>query len=93
MDTSTSVELFMVAERAVGQAVSDLRGEFAVQLGELESKFEANITGIKDELNGELNSFRDTVHEAFKENNKSLRAEVSGAKDIIVQELVDQMKV
>ena len=52
-----------------------------------------SITGVKDELHGEVNSFRDTVQTAFAENKKLLRGEISKAKDIIVQDLVDQLKL
>ena len=42
MDSATSAEIFMVAERAVGQAANDLRGEFGVKLHEITG----NIAGI-----------------------------------------------
>ena len=78
----------MVAERAVGQAANDLRAEFGLKFQEITGI----ITGVKNELNGELNSFRDDVSNAFKEHNKSLRAEMNNVGETIQAELAKQIK-
>ena len=37
MDTTTSTEIYMVAERAVGQAANDLRAEFTLKFNETQT--------------------------------------------------------
>ena len=47
----TSAEVFMVAERAVGLAVGDLRAEIGVQLNEVKNNYNV-LTGEIDTLRG-----------------------------------------
>ena len=61
MDTSTSAEIYMVAERAVGQAANDLRAEFGLKFQEVMGI----IPGVKNEMDGELISLRDELSTAF----------------------------
>ena len=84
----TSTEAFMVAERAVGQAADDLRAEFGLKFQEVMGV----INGVKNELDGELSSFRDDVSNAFKESTSTLRAEISSANETIQSEIVRQIK-
>ena len=88
MDVSTHQEIFMVAERAVGQAANDLRAEFGLKFQEITGI----ITGVKGELDGEISSLRDDIRKAFKENNKSLRAELSNIGESIQTDLVKQVE-
>ena len=80
----TQAEVFMVAERAVGQAANDLRAEFGLMVDEMRGL----ITGVQGELQGEMNSLRDSVSEAFKQNNNQLRAEISDANKKMQTELI-----
>ena len=78
----------MVAERAVGQAAHDLRGEFGLKFQEVME----TITGVKNEIDGELISLRDELSTAFKENNKTIRAEITTIGDNIQAELTKQIE-
>ena len=84
----TQAEVYMVAERAVGQAANDLRAEFGLKFQEITGI----ITGVKNELDGELSSFRDDVTNASKENNKMLRAAMSNVGETIQAELAKQIE-
>ena len=85
MDSATQAEIFMVAERAVGQAAQDLRSEFGLQMSEIRGSIEK----VKEDMAGGLNVFRDTIQQAFVANNKTLRADISNSKDLIVDDLVE----
>ena len=88
MDSAAQAEIFMVAERAVGQAANDLRAEFGLKFQEITGI----ITGVKGVLDGEIGSLRDDISKAFKENNKSLRAELSNIGESIQTDLVKQIE-
>ena len=89
MTTSlTSAEVYMVAERTVGQAANDLRAEFGLKIDEVKGL----INGATGELQGELDSLRQSVTEAFKENNKSLRADLTNIGESIQTDLVKQIE-
>ena len=84
----TSAEVYMVAERAVGQAANDLRAEFGLMVDEVRGL----ITGVRGEFQGELDSLRQSVTEAFKENNKLLRADITNIGESIQTDLVKQIE-
>ena len=84
----TSAEVYMVAERAVGQAANDLRAEFGLMVDEVKGL----ITGVRGELHGELDSLRQSVAEAFKEHNKALRADLNNIGETIQSDLVKQIE-
>ena len=74
MSANASQDIFMVAERAVGLAVGNLRAELGAQIVEMKNGF--------DGMSGELDTLRETVQNAFAMNNKTLRAEIIKSKDI-----------
>ena len=88
MDVTTHQEIFMVAERAVGQAAVDLRAEFGMKFQEITGI----IAGVKGELDGELSSLRDEITNAFNNQANTLRAEMSNANEAAQTELVKQIK-
>ena len=84
MTVNTPQGVFMVAERAVGLAVGDLRAELGAQLNEVKNNY--NV------LTGEIDTLRENIQNAFNINDKTLRADISKAKDVIVEDLADHLK-
>ena len=88
MDQTTHEEIFMVAERAVGQAASNLRLEFGAKFQEITGI----LAGVKSEIDGELTSLREEITNAFNNQSNTLRAEMSTAIEASQTELIKQIK-
>ena len=81
-------DILMVAERAVCQAANELRADMGIQRSEIMGE----ITGVKNELQGGLDSFREMVQHAFEQNNTMLRGEVDKMNEAVAMDLKTQLK-
>ena len=77
----------MVAERAVQQLISDLRGELGVKFQEIETLIVAN----KSEAEEGISDLSAALTDAFKQNNASLRNEIKASVGDAAQELKQQL--
>ena len=81
-------EIVMVAERAVQQLISDLRGELGVKFHEIENG-ENGLNILSDrlgDLEDEIQNLNSHVTDALKNNNRLLLDEIKAAKgDISIE--------
>ena len=71
----------MVAERAVGQQINDLRGELGVKFHEIENG-DNGLKSLKSEIENEMSTLNDNLTDAFTQNNALLRREIQAMKDL-----------
>ena len=76
-------EIVMVAERAVGQMIQDLRSELGVKFHEIE----VLITSNKSEAEESVSDLAAAMTDAFRENNATLRNELKATVGDSTQKL------
>ena len=84
----TNENVVMVAERAVGQLIDDLRGELGLRFQGVESA----INEIKSETEQAVEDLSAAMTDAFKQNNASLRNEIASMKGDLTQDFADKLE-
>ena len=88
----TEAEIVMVAERAVGQQINDLRGELGVKFHEIENG-DNGLKSLKSEIENEMSTLNDNLTDAFTQNNALLRREIQAMKGDMAEDLAAKLNI
>ena len=92
MTSMSEQDVVMVAERAVGQQINDLRGELGVKFHEIENG-DNGLKFLKTEIENEISTRNDNLTDAFTKNNALLRKEIQAMKGDMAEDLAARLNI